>query len=239
MKFKWEVVTVKDLCIFLSVIISTGLVTVHHRSDYLHLSDPEENEENEKIRNSAEYYRLFKMKLLYTEMVNACKAHFQAYQNVSIDERMVATIKDTPTKWGYKLFVLADSSIAYTWSFFVYAGMEPPLSSPPAVLKDGERDPDSADKRTQEGQASKPKPRRPPRFQNAWLKRFWFLCYSPTLDLMWCHICRLHSDRSHSTKGLIKGSRMFKLQNIHKHSSSNHHKNNESRHKMMGGHLQP
>ncbi|KAK9516079.1 hypothetical protein VZT92_024039 [Zoarces viviparus] len=119
------------------------------------------------------------------------------------------------------------------------AGMEPPLSSPPAVLKDGERDPDSANKRTQEGQPSKPKPRQPPRFQNAWLKRFWFLCYSPALDLMWCHICRLHSDRSHSTKGLIKGSRMFKLQSILKHSSSNHHKNNESRHMMMGRHLQP
>ncbi|KAM6926645.1 uncharacterized protein PEZ65_010142 [Lycodopsis pacificus] len=118
------------------------------------------------------------------------------------------------------------------------AGMEPPRSSP-AVLKDGEWDPDSADKRTRKGQASKPKRRQPPRFQNAWLKRFWFLCYSPALDLMWCRICRLHSDRSHSTKGLIKGSRRFKLSSIHKHSSSNHHKNNESLHMMDGRHLQP
>ncbi|XP_031729806.1 M-phase phosphoprotein 8 isoform X2 [Anarrhichthys ocellatus] len=155
---KWEVLTVKDFYIFLSIIIFTGLVTVHNRSDYwrkkcpynfqfpgdsmtrnrfesilwsLHLSDPEEDEENDKKRNTAEYDRLFKIKPLYTDMVTACKAHFQPHQNVSIDERMVKSkarismkqyMKDKPTKWGYKLFVLADSSIGYTWNFFVYAG---------------------------------------------------------------------------------------------------------------------
>ncbi|XP_075968136.1 uncharacterized protein LOC142971480 [Anarhichas minor] len=156
MKFQWAVLTVKDFYVFLSIIIFTGLVTVHNRSDYwrkrwpynfqfpgdsmtrdrfntilcsLHLSNPEEDEENENNRNTAEYDRLFKIKPLYTDMVTACKAHFQPHQNVSIDERMVASkarismkqyMKDKPIKWGYKLYVLADSSIGYTWNFFVY-----------------------------------------------------------------------------------------------------------------------
>ncbi|XP_031696929.1 piggyBac transposable element-derived protein 4-like [Anarrhichthys ocellatus] len=158
LKFSWDVLTVKDFYVFLSIIVYTGLVTVHQWSDYwrkkwpysfqfpgdsmtrdrfeaimwsLHLSDPKEDEENDKKRNTTEYDRLFKIKPLYTDMVTACKAHFQPHQNVSIDERMVKSkarismkqyMKDKPTKWGYKLFVLADSSIGYTWNFFVYAG---------------------------------------------------------------------------------------------------------------------
>uniref|UniRef100_A0A672YBL4 PiggyBac transposable element-derived protein domain-containing protein n=2 Tax=Sphaeramia orbicularis TaxID=375764 RepID=A0A672YBL4_9TELE len=158
LKFKWEALTMKDFYIFLAILIFTSLVTVHHGSDYwrkkwpynfsfpsdhmkrdrfeailwsLHLSDPKEAEENDKKKNTAEYDRLFKLKPLYTQMVNACKAHFQPYQNLSIDEQMIATkarmsmkqyTKDKPTKRGYKLFVLADSSIGYTWNFFIYAG---------------------------------------------------------------------------------------------------------------------
>ncbi|KAG7219363.1 hypothetical protein INR49_019095 [Caranx melampygus] len=158
MSFRWEVLTVNGFYTFLAIVIFTGLVSVHHRSDYwrtkwpynfpfpsekmtrdrfeailwsLHLSDPKEDEENEKKRNTPKYDRLFKIKPLYTEMVDACKAYFQPYQNLSIDERMVASkacirlkqyIKNKPTKWGYKLYVLADSSTGYTCNFFVYSG---------------------------------------------------------------------------------------------------------------------
>ncbi|KAM6950392.1 piggyBac transposable element-derived protein 4-like [Lycodopsis pacificus] len=152
-KFTWQVLTMKDFYTFLAVILFTGFVTVHHRSDYwrkkwpynfqfpgdhmtrdrfesilwsLHLSDPKEDEENDKKRKTAEYDHLFKIKPLYTEIANACKANFQPHQNLSIDERMVLSqavgMKDRLTKWGYKLFVLSDTSIGYTWNFFVHTG---------------------------------------------------------------------------------------------------------------------
>ena len=56
---------------------------------------------------------------------------YQPDRNVSIDERMVKSkarsgirqyIKDKPTKWGFKLWVLADSQSGYTVDFNVYTG---------------------------------------------------------------------------------------------------------------------
>lgn len=149
-KFKWEVLTERDFYVFLAILIFSGLVTVHHRSDYwrkkwpynfpfpsnkmtrgrfeailwsLHLSNPKEDEKNDSKRNTAEYNRLFKIKPLYTEIVDACRVYFQPYQNISISERMVTTkaqinmkhyMRSKPTKWGYKLFVLVDASTACT-----------------------------------------------------------------------------------------------------------------------------
>ena len=86
----------------------------------LHLNNPKEDELNAKKtkknkKNTLDYDRLFKMKPLYTDIVTACKAHSQPSQNICIDERMVASkarvsmkqyMRDKPTKWGYKLYLL-------------------------------------------------------------------------------------------------------------------------------------
>ena len=60
-----------------------------------------------------------------------CLALNQPRPNLAVDERMVKSrhrscirqyIKDKPTKWGIKLWVLADSSKSYTVDFNVYIG---------------------------------------------------------------------------------------------------------------------
>lgn len=79
------------------------------------------------------YDRLFRVKLLMDKIREACKTCYHPKRNLAVDERMVATkaktgmthyMKRKPTKWGFKLFVMADSSNGYTVDFTVYTGKD-------------------------------------------------------------------------------------------------------------------
>ncbi|XP_028254268.1 piggyBac transposable element-derived protein 4-like [Parambassis ranga] len=97
----------------------------------IHPSDPEDDQTNDKKKGTPAYDKLFRIKPLMDDILSACQAHYHPRKELAVDERMVATkaktgmtqyMKDKPTKWGIKLFVLADSSNGYTINFNVYAG---------------------------------------------------------------------------------------------------------------------
>ena len=88
----------------------------------LHISNPTtENRSN----------KLTKLEPLFNHIQSTCKRLYQCGKNVAIDERMVKSknrttlrqyMPDKPTKFGFKLFVLSDSSTGYTLDFFLYEG---------------------------------------------------------------------------------------------------------------------
>ena len=97
----------------------------------IHISDPDKDVQNDRKKGTPDHDRLFRLKPLLDTIKDACKAFYHTRQNLAIDERMVATkahtgmtqyMKAKPTKWGFKLFVLADSSNGYTLDFSVYTG---------------------------------------------------------------------------------------------------------------------
>ncbi|KAL3991578.1 ATP-dependent RNA helicase DDX56/DBP9 [Sarotherodon galilaeus] len=97
----------------------------------IHLSDPEEDLKNDAKKGTPGHDKLFRIRPLYDEILSACQAYYHPRRELSVDERMVATkaktgmtqyMKDKPTKWGMKMFILAESRSGYTISFTIYTG---------------------------------------------------------------------------------------------------------------------
>ena len=88
----------------------------------LHVVDPTNEDESHKLRKVESFINYFESRGL---------ALYQPSKNLTIDERLVKSchwseirqyIKDKPTRWGIKLWVLADSSNGCTADFNVYIG---------------------------------------------------------------------------------------------------------------------
>ena len=97
----------------------------------LHPSDPDKDSVNDGLLGTERYDKLFRVKPLYDEVRLACRAFYHPNRQLSVDERMVASkgktgmtqyMKDKPTKWGMKLFVVADATNGYSFDFRMYTG---------------------------------------------------------------------------------------------------------------------
>lgn len=73
------------------------------------------------------------------------------------------------------------------------------------------------------------------RFRPGWLKTFPFLRFSPTQNLMWCHVCRVYADGIYRNHGLIRGSDRFLKFSLTIHSSRQYHLRNMERYQARFG----
>ncbi|XP_039457956.1 piggyBac transposable element-derived protein 4-like isoform X2 [Oreochromis aureus] len=94
----------------------------------IHMSDPAEDELNDRKKGTDDYDCLHRIRPLYDSLRVACKAVYHPQKNLSVDERMVPTkaktalkknIKNKQKKRWIKFFVLSDNT-GYTFDFKVY-----------------------------------------------------------------------------------------------------------------------
>ncbi|XP_030012473.1 piggyBac transposable element-derived protein 3-like [Sphaeramia orbicularis] len=157
-KYKWIDIEPEDLYKFFGLLFFTTLVQLPNLQDYwkqnhvlsvsipskvmtrerfrtilwnIHLSDPEADVVNDSKKGTPSYDKLFKVRPLYDDILNACQAYFHPRRELAVDERMVATktktcksqyMTDRPTQRGIKFFVLTESCSGYTVNFQIYTG---------------------------------------------------------------------------------------------------------------------
>ncbi|XP_039530915.1 piggyBac transposable element-derived protein 4-like [Pimephales promelas] len=153
----WLYVSPKDLKSYIGLVIYTCLVKCSLLTEYwresqfsppfpaqvmsyqkfvtianaLHFSNTQEDEKNDLKKGTSAYERLGKILPLYQGIREACKTYFHPFQNITIDERIVAAqprtrlkrrIENQSADRGYKLFALTDCTSGYTWDFFIHEG---------------------------------------------------------------------------------------------------------------------
>ncbi|XP_067298893.1 piggyBac transposable element-derived protein 4-like [Pseudorasbora parva] len=155
---QWLYVSLKDLKLYIALVIYTSLLKCSLLTEYwrkshyfspsfpaqvmsyqkfvtiansLHFTNTNEDEKNDSKKGTAAYERLGKILLLYQLLREACKSYFHPFQNITIDERIVAAqprtglkrhIENKSSDRGFKLFALTDCTCGYTWDFFIYEG---------------------------------------------------------------------------------------------------------------------
>nr|XP_033502423.1 piggyBac transposable element-derived protein 4-like [Epinephelus lanceolatus] len=96
----------------------------------LHMSDPKADAENDAMKGTENYDPIHRVRSLLNMVRMRCLSFYHPKQHLAVDERMVATkarlgikqyMKAKPTKWGLKLFVLADVN-GYTVNYILYTG---------------------------------------------------------------------------------------------------------------------
>nr|XP_055046361.1 piggyBac transposable element-derived protein 4-like [Misgurnus anguillicaudatus] len=155
-KYKWTDVSISEMYKYIGLLLYMSIIKLTSVRDYwrqdifsvpfpatvmsrdrfrtiswnFQMSHPEEDEENDKKRGTAEHDHLFRIKPLMDTIRIACKAMYHPKRNLVVEEKVVPCKADPemtqdtkakPTR-DFKLFVLADSSNGYTVDFSVYTG---------------------------------------------------------------------------------------------------------------------
>ncbi|KAJ0022332.1 hypothetical protein NQD34_009822 [Periophthalmus magnuspinnatus] len=156
-KYHWTDVTPEELKKFIGLLLYMGVMNLPKMTDFwrkqtifevpfpatvmtrdrfksilsfFHISDPEEDGQNDLARGTEKYDVLHHVQPLLDMLRTRCMAVYHPRQHISVDERMVATkarlsfkqyMRDKPTKWGLKFFVLADKN-GYTVDYQLYTG---------------------------------------------------------------------------------------------------------------------
>lgn len=146
----WTPVTIGEIKAFLGVVINMGLHEKSSLQEYFSEEWTEKQSFFKDIFSRNRFYQIFwgfhlcppnhdirnrsrgdKLKNVVAYLDNKCMQYFVPSYHVSLDESTVGFKgrikfkcynKDKPTKWGLKIFVLADSKNGYIWSFLPYYG---------------------------------------------------------------------------------------------------------------------
>ncbi|KAH8040864.1 hypothetical protein HPB51_013034 [Rhipicephalus microplus] len=125
----WLEVTPPEMLRFIALLIYMGIVQVPRLHMYWNTGSIYGGLLPAQIMSRKRFFSL--LAFLHVSDPEVSARFFQPREAIAVDERMVKSkarsgirqyIRDKVTKWGYKLWVLAESETGYTLQFFVYTG---------------------------------------------------------------------------------------------------------------------